>query len=141
MKARGLINGLGDLTGLRASTKARAVVEGVEVQSSASLTEASETLSEPPLLECCESMPSYGSYYADKTMEEKIRHGIELIKQAIMDEAWKGVGDDGKVMRTRSPGTPGPWEQVDKMLSKEVYVDRFRPLVQGARAIIDEHLE
>jgi hypothetical protein len=144
MRAKGMIEGLGGIAGLSRSSRSRASIdESGDVQSSAPMTEEDgRDLGPPPLNEWCEAVPSdYHGYSRERSFEEKIRHGVELIKMAISEEAFKGVGDDGKVMRDRAMETPGPWSQVEKLLSKELYVDRFKPLVLGARAIIDEHME
>lgn len=140
MKARSMIGGLGDLAGLQAGTKARlSLAESEESEDSQDLSEDAQAIA-PPLLTECAAMPQYADY-RERTVEEKIRQGVEMIKQAIMDEAWKGVGDDGKVMRDIAPGSPGPWKRVDKLLSKEIYVDRFKPLIRGAEAVIEEFME
>lgn len=83
-------------------------------------------------------MDGFGS---DGTMEDRIREGVNMIKYAIIDEALKGLGDDGRTMKDLPHGSPWPIDRIDKMLSKEVFVDRFRPLLQEARAIVDEFLE
>ena len=151
MKARGLIDGIGDLAGLRASSKAKLVSDNVhsiapveeskaEV-ASAPLTESTDPQAPPILEECCGAPMDWEGGYRERAIEDKIREGIALIKQAIMDEAWKGVGDDGRTMKPITSETPSPWRQADKMLSKELFVDRFKPLVTGVRAVIDEYLE
>lgn len=121
----------------------RALLDEGDDQAGEVLTEELVDLEEPPLLECCESMayPAYDTYRAERTFEEKLRHACEMIRMAIMDEAYKGVGDDGRTMKKTQMHQESAWSSVEKLLMREVYPDRFKPLVDGAKAVIDEYME
>jgi hypothetical protein len=110
----------------------------------AALTEASVDASPPvpaevgELVECMYA----GGYdgYREQSFEDKLRQAVGMIRGAIMDEAHKGLGDDGKVAKKYDPGD-NPWSALEKMLAKAVYPDQFKPLVAKARAELDKYYE
>lgn len=93
------------------------------------------------LVECCGAI-AYGSYQ-EQTFEDKVRQACGMLRQAISDEAMKGLGDDGRVLRRTDyqAGELGYWEAVDRMLLREIYPDRFKSLVQDAKAELEKYLE
>ena len=54
----------------------------------------------PDVVELSECMMS-GGYdgYREQSFEDKLRHAVAMVRQAVMDEAYKGIGDDGKVAK------------------------------------------
>lgn len=93
----------------------------------------------PRVLDECfaAEMPYYESYH-ERSLEDRLRQAVGMIHDAVRNEAWKGIGDDGKVMKPVDyrAGEKGVWEQVDELLSKAVFVNQFKPLVEQIKAII-----
>lgn len=89
------------------------------------------------LVECM--MGGYDGY-REQSFEDKLRQAVSLIRNAVMDEAHKNLGDDGKVPKKYDPDN-NPWANTEKMLAKAVFVDQFKPLVAKVRSEIDKFYE
>ena len=90
--------------------------------------------------ELVECMHDGYSEYREQSFEDKLRQAVSLIRGAIMDEAHKNLGDDGKVPKKYDPDN-NPWATTEKMLAKAVFVDQFKPLVARVRAEINKFYE
>ena len=93
------------------------------------------------LFECCGGVDYYGSY-RERTFEEKVREACALLRDAIRTEAYNGLEDDGKTTRRIDyESEDSPWTAVEKLLLKEIYPDKFKPLVGVAKAKLASYQE
>ena len=129
-------------------TEIRREVPATDADTSTSLQEDDQALQPPPrpsseeggdLLECCMDAAPYG--YSERSFEDKLRDACATLRYAIQDEAYKGLGDDGRAMRNIDEDEDRPWQAVEKMLVKRIYPNMFKDLVSEARSVLDAYYE
>lgn len=91
----------------------------------------------PGLLEECAIDSSY-DYRGPQSFEEKLRRGVSIIKQAIVDEALEGAEDDGSSL-TYKMNDESVWSAIDRVLGAEVNVNKFKDLLPKAKAKVEEY--
>jgi hypothetical protein len=90
------------------------------------------------LVECAISSGYDG--YREQSFEDKLRQAVGMIRNAVTEEAWRNMGDDGRALKKLSDGDT-PWAAVDRVLIKAVYPDQFKGLVAKAREAIAKYYE
>lgn len=91
------------------------------------------------LAECYDS-PSYAGY-TERTLEEKLRDAVSQIKYALESEAYKGMGDDGKVRKPYAQGEPDAWSVTEKLLAKQINVNMFKDMLPAVKTAISKFYE
>jgi hypothetical protein len=126
-------------------TNPKPVAEGVPTPA-ASLTEG-EALIEAPsipgdskLLQECYASDAYGTY-TERTLEEKLRDAVSQIRYALESEAYKGMGDDGKVRKPYKDGEDNPWHTTEKLLAKNINVKMFTDMLPEVKVAISKFYE
>jgi len=145
-----------DKKGKKPDTAAGSVTEGDETEVGApplnedardlfeALDVKIEVDGEPKLLmEYYDCVPESGYAYREQTFEEKLREHCGAIRQAISEEAHKGIGDDGKTFKkTDYQKEKSPWSKVDDYLKKKVFPNMFKDMAADVRKnVLDKFLE
>lgn len=96
----------------------------------------------PPILEECMGTCSDAYMWREESFKDRVRLAVGALMQAITDEAWKGMGDDGMKVKTWSENDlPGPslHDELTEMLRKELFVNKYLPLLDKAKQIVVDH--
>ena len=99
-------------------------------------------LAPPSLLltECCYPTGAYDTY-RERTFEERLRDAVSMIQDALVEEAYKGIGDDGRVIQSDYSKGENPWDDAREVIRKQVTVNSLKAFLPQVRATLDKYLK